>query len=208
MKKPWKTTPSAGGTARPQTGQQSIRGRISGPVPISTSLDDEFPIRNPGTSIATPVQEDFEESQPDYAMTGRSHQFKSPVFPDSRRNGARTSKDEPRNSIQGRVHGTMARLQKAEPANHPRHSFVSADGVHIRDRDRPQRKQSTLRGALGKLFNRKKKPNGNDSPNNTDSETGSVPPRPDRRSTAEGSRPDLVPSLRIQAVCISTDHRV
>ncbi|KUI62502.1 hypothetical protein VP1G_09630 [Cytospora mali] len=47
--------------ARPRTGHQSIRGRISGPIPMSNSVeDDEFPIRNPGTGIAssTPIEDD------------------------------------------------------------------------------------------------------------------------------------------------------
>ncbi|KAM5351617.1 hypothetical protein ACJ41O_004340 [Fusarium nematophilum] len=200
MKKPWKSAPSAGGSAQPRTGQQSIRGRISGPVPISTPLDDEFPIRNPGTNIATPIRADFKESQPDSVLpSGRDHQFKSPTFPDPRRNSPQAFKDEPRSPTHFRHPGPAARLQKADPSNNARHSFVSADAVHVRDKGRPQRKQSTLRGALGKLFNRKKKVNGNnDSPTNTDSETGSAPVRPVfRRSTGEGAQPDdLVPNLR------------
>ncbi|KAJ4268413.1 hypothetical protein NW762_002476 [Fusarium torreyae] len=199
MKKPWKSAPSAGDTAQPGSMQQSnIRGRISGPVPISTSLDDEFPIRNPGTSIATPVQGEFKESQPEPIPSSRDGQSKSPAFPEPRRNGHRTFRDEPRSSMHARQSGTTARLQKAEPPNNVRHSFVSADRVHTRDRERPQRKQSTLRGALGKLFNRKKKPNGADSPNNTDSEAGSTPlrPGPYRRSIGDDGRPeDSVPSL-------------
>ncbi|KAJ4326763.1 hypothetical protein N0V84_002782 [Fusarium piperis] len=198
MKKPWKSTPSAGGSARPRTGHHSIRGRISGPVPIPTPLDDEFPIRSPGTNIATPVRAEFKESQADSVQSSRDRQFRSPTFPEPRRNGPQAFQ-EPRSPTFPRAPGAPARLQKAEPSNNARHSFVSADAVHIRDRlDRPQRKQSTLRGALGKLFNRKKKTNG-DSPNNTDSETGSAPPRPERfrRSTGEGPRPeDVVPSLR------------
>ncbi|RSL54217.1 hypothetical protein CEP53_007495 [Fusarium sp. AF-6] len=201
MKKPWKSTPGAGGSARPRTGQHSIRGRISGPVPIPTPLDDEFPIRNPGTSIATPVRAEFKESQADSIQSSRDRQFRSPTFPEPRRNPPQAF-HEPRSPTFPRAPGAPARLQKAEPSNNARHSFVSADTIHIRDRlDRPQRKQSTLRGALGKLFNRKKKANGGDSPNNTDSETGSTPapPRPERfrRSTGEGPRPeDAVPSLR------------
>ncbi|KAM0434518.1 hypothetical protein ACHAPT_003614 [Fusarium lateritium] len=199
MKKPWKSTPSAGGSARPRTGQQSIRGRISGPVPIPTPLDDEFPIRNPGTNIATPIRAEFKESQADSIQSSRERQFRSPTLPEPRRNPPQAFTHEPRSPTFPRAHGAPARLQKAEPS-HTRHSFVSADAVHIRDRlDRPQRKQSTLRGAIGKLFNRRRKANGGDSPNNTDSETVSAPPRPERfrRSTGEGPRPeDVVPSLR------------
>ncbi|KAB5580677.1 hypothetical protein GE09DRAFT_1213119 [Coniochaeta sp. 2T2.1] len=54
----WKSTSPAG---RPKTaGQQSsIRGRISGPIPIpSPGDDDEFPIRTPGSGIAIPANDD------------------------------------------------------------------------------------------------------------------------------------------------------
>lgn len=49
-------------TTRPKTGHQSIRGRISGPIPQPNPLDDdEFPMRNPGTGIAsaTPIENDL-----------------------------------------------------------------------------------------------------------------------------------------------------
>lgn len=49
-------------TARPRTGHQTIRGRISGPIPMPNPLDDdEFPMRNPGTGIAssTPIENDM-----------------------------------------------------------------------------------------------------------------------------------------------------
>ncbi|RGP81567.1 hypothetical protein FLONG3_299 [Fusarium longipes] len=194
MKKPWKSGAGAAPSAQPVDVQPSaIRGRISGPVPISTSLDDEFPIRNPGTNIATPVQGEFQESQPE--PTPSRSDFRSPTFPEPRRNGPQSFREEPRLSIHARHPGTTSRLQKAEPSNN-RHSFVSTD--RSQTKERPQRKQSTLRGALGKLFNRKKKINDNESTGNTDSEAGSVPARPGpyRRSTGEDGRAqDSVPSL-------------
>lgn len=53
----WKSASSAG---RPKPGQQSsIRGRISGPIPIpNPGDDDEFPIRTPGSGIAIPAKDD------------------------------------------------------------------------------------------------------------------------------------------------------
>ncbi|UZP44050.1 hypothetical protein NXS19_011862 [Fusarium pseudograminearum] len=193
MKKPWKSGAAAAPSAQPVDSQPSaIRGRISGPVPIPTSMDDEFPIRNPGTSIATPVQGEFQESQPE--PTPSRSDFRSPTFPEPRHNEASSFREEPRYSVHARHPGTTSRLQKAEPSN--RHSFVSTD--RSQTKERPQRKQSTLRGALGKLFNRKKKVSDNESTGNTDSEAGSVPVRPGpyRRSTAEDGRPqDSVPSL-------------
>ncbi|ROW11267.1 hypothetical protein VMCG_01289 [Cytospora schulzeri] len=53
--------PASPNGPRPRTGHQSIRGRISGPIPMSNSIeDDEFPMRNPGTGIAssTPLEDD------------------------------------------------------------------------------------------------------------------------------------------------------
>ncbi|CAN8099100.1 unnamed protein product [Discula destructiva] len=55
-------TSTSAAAARPRTGHQSVRGRISGPIPIPNQLeDDEFPIRHPGTSIAssTPIESDL-----------------------------------------------------------------------------------------------------------------------------------------------------
>jgi hypothetical protein len=53
----WKSSSSAG---RPRPGQHSsIRGRISGPIPIPGPGDhDEFPIRTPGSGIAIPANDD------------------------------------------------------------------------------------------------------------------------------------------------------
>jgi hypothetical protein len=52
----WKATSNAG---RPKPSQQSsIRGRISGPIPIPSPGDDEFPIRTPGSGIAVPANHD------------------------------------------------------------------------------------------------------------------------------------------------------
>ncbi|KAJ0121071.1 hypothetical protein J7T55_008231 [Diaporthe amygdali] len=62
MKKTKVFGPASPTTARPRTGHQSIRGlRISGPIPMTNPIeDDEFPIRNPGTGIAsaTPLDSD------------------------------------------------------------------------------------------------------------------------------------------------------
>lgn len=58
--------PTSPTTPRPRTGHQSIRGRISGPIPIPNPLDDdEFPMRNPGTGIAssTPIENDTIQRQ-------------------------------------------------------------------------------------------------------------------------------------------------
>lgn len=59
----WKSG-SVAGQSRHKSSQQSqssIRGRISGPIPISgAGEDDEFPIRSPGSGIAIPASNDDE----------------------------------------------------------------------------------------------------------------------------------------------------
>jgi hypothetical protein len=58
----WKSSSNAGRPKPGQhNGQSSIRGRISGPIPIpSAGDDDEFPIRSPGSGIAIPASKDDE----------------------------------------------------------------------------------------------------------------------------------------------------
>ncbi|KAF7542354.1 hypothetical protein G7Z17_g11643 [Cylindrodendrum hubeiense] len=195
MKKPWKSPPSAGGSARPRTGPHPIRGRISGPVPISSSMDDEFPIRNPGSNIATPVRAEFKETQPEPAWSGRDQQHAAPP-----------AAPNPLNDV---IHPNSIDLSTSQPVSSPvtasrpppvvrrantshlvRRSIVSADAVQLKDKDRPHRKQSKLRGALGKLLGRKRKNNTNDSPNNTDSDISTAPTaRPNHHRSLTGKAP-------------------
>ncbi|KAJ4414438.1 hypothetical protein N0V82_007945 [Gnomoniopsis sp. IMI 355080] len=59
------SAPASPTSARPKTGNQSVRGRISGPFPIPNPLeDDEFPIRNPGTSVASSTPLDSSDIHP------------------------------------------------------------------------------------------------------------------------------------------------
>ncbi|KAH8890951.1 hypothetical protein GQ53DRAFT_163780 [Thozetella sp. PMI_491] len=75
----WKSGSTA---SRPKTGNaKSIRGTISGPIPIPNPLDDdEFPIRNPGTSIAatSPAPHDDE-----FPIRTRGAGIASPVPPET-----------------------------------------------------------------------------------------------------------------------------
>ncbi|KAK3329655.1 hypothetical protein B0H66DRAFT_33821 [Apodospora peruviana] len=87
----WKSGSTSG---RAKTGHRSIRGTISGPIPIPSSLDDddefpirtpgagagtaamksdeEFPIRRPGTGIASPVPPDDVDTTPEEEQQGKS----------------------------------------------------------------------------------------------------------------------------------------
>ncbi|KPM35081.1 hypothetical protein AK830_g11485 [Neonectria ditissima] len=180
MKKPWKSSPSVGsGNARPETSPHTIRGRISGPVPIPSSMDDEFPIRNPGSNIATPVHGDFKEPKPEPVLPGRDQSSTAPVAPSPlndvvhpqsvNMSAVQPVSSSPVMAIRG---SPIRRMNQSNPA---RQSIASADTVQIRDKDRPHRKQSKLRGALGKLLGRKRKTDPNDSPNNTDSDASPAP---------------------------------
>lgn len=194
MKKPWKSPPNAGGSAGPRTGPHPIRGRISGPVPILSSMDDEFPIRNPGSNIATPVRAEFNDIQPEPAWSGRNQQQAAPpvapsplndvVQPDSLDLGTSQPMPSPVTTMRAPP------VQRTNTSHLVRRSIVSADTVQIKDKDRPHRKQSKLRGALGKLLGRKRKANANDSPNNTDSDVASASTtRPNHHRSLTGKAP-------------------
>ncbi|KAK2004704.1 hypothetical protein LX36DRAFT_563960 [Colletotrichum falcatum] len=148
---------------------QSIRGKISGPIPIPTPTDDEFPIRNPGTGIATPLAAaDMKEqqllspqaehragsvvsvTQPEAAPAPRADSVAAPA----RSVGSRSTSPPP-TATQG---NSPQSQRRTNVSSNLRYSAVSASSEQTGEsRDRPQRKKSTLRGALGKLFGRKKK---------------------------------------------------
>ncbi|KAK1600409.1 uncharacterized protein LY79DRAFT_664699 [Colletotrichum navitas] len=154
---------------RSQTGQ-SIRGKISGPIPIPTPSDDEFPMRNPGTGIATPLAAaaDMKEQQllPPQAEP-RAGSIVSVVHPevtpaprtDSVVAPARSARSRSASPPASTTHGNSPQSQRrTNISTNLRYSAVSASSEQTGEsRDRPQRKKSTLRGALGKLFGRKKK---------------------------------------------------
>ncbi|KAK1973011.1 hypothetical protein LY78DRAFT_3773 [Colletotrichum sublineola] len=161
-------TPSPGALPRSLTGQ-SIRGKISGPIPIPSPSDDEFPMRNPGTGIATPLAAaDMKEQQllPPQAeprvgsMVSVAQPEVTPapgadsVVATARSAGSRSTSPPP-----SATHGNSPQSQRrTNVSSNLRYSAVSASSEQTGDsRDRPQRKKSTLRGALGKLFGRKKK---------------------------------------------------
>ncbi|GKT42137.1 uncharacterized protein ColSpa_02318 [Colletotrichum spaethianum] len=161
-------TPAPGVLPRSLTGQ-SIRGKISGPIPIPSPSDDEFPMRNPGTGIATPLAGgDMKEQQlhppqaepragsivsvvqPEVSQAPRTESVVAPTG-----SAASGSTSPPTSS----AHANSPQSQRrTNGSSNLRYSAVSASSVQTGgSRDRPQRKKSTLRGALGKLFGRKKK---------------------------------------------------
>ncbi|KAI5920081.1 hypothetical protein F4810DRAFT_723932 [Camillea tinctor] len=137
-------------SGRSRPGQPSppntIRGRISGPIPI----DDEFPIRNPGSSMA---------------HEGHPARLETP-----------TKADRATISSSGNSPPELTREDKADSVSHsgPSQTSYNSSSPNQRrtnrsstlrystvsdstDVSRPQRKKSTLKSALGKLFGRKRK---------------------------------------------------
>ncbi|GJC79958.1 hypothetical protein ColLi_02796 [Colletotrichum liriopes] len=156
-------TPATGAVPRSLTGQ-SIRGKISGPIPIPSPSDDEFPMRNPGTGIATPLAGgDMKEqqlhppqpepragsivsvAQPEVSQAPRTDSVVAPT------GSAGSGSTSPPTS--GAHANSPQSQRRTNGSSHLRYSAVSASSEQTGgSRDRPQRKKSTLRGALGKLF--------------------------------------------------------
>ncbi|EGY22780.1 hypothetical protein HYQ45_010063 [Verticillium longisporum] len=165
----------AGGQAasRPKTGQ-SIRGKISGPIPIPTPTDDEFPMRNPGTGIATPLSAEDRERQ---LQTEAGHQTSAPftqpeAVPTRNTDSVMAHSGSGSGSVTGSAsgsgtgsapthqipRGSPQSQRRTNPPSTLRHSVVSEATENTNNsKDKPQRKKSTLRGAFSKLFGRKKK---------------------------------------------------
>jgi hypothetical protein len=132
--------------------KNSIRGRISAPIPIVTD-HDEFPLRSRGTGFSTPLGYEAEQQMrlPDTDAEDTSEIAHSdrglaqtPLF---RKDPIRLSHDAPRLSTTGgsrfRESGLVSPV--ASPA-------------------KSERKKGSLRSALGRLFGKKRK---SDSPSPT-----------------------------------------
>lgn len=154
----FKSTSSAG---RPRAGHANVRGKtISAPIPIPNPADDdEFPMRRPGTGLATPL--------------GNEGMSKMLVPPE------RASTMDPQ-TIAGQPPETVTEERSETPvlqadpvlasdisdspaqgrtnSNTLRYSMMSNGTDTDRSRTAPQRKRSTLRSTLGRLFGRRKSP--------------------------------------------------
>jgi hypothetical protein len=131
----------------------SIRGKISAPIPISTA-DDEFPIRTPGTGIAMPLGQEGLERELRAAPTPlqvetvkqEEADISAPV-----EEQPRAAPSEPPPTVPS--HENPA--PQARQVSPLRGSGVSnPSGSSI---EKPQRKKSTLRSVLGRLFGKKRK---------------------------------------------------
>ncbi|KAG9238379.1 hypothetical protein BJ875DRAFT_57876 [Amylocarpus encephaloides] len=138
------------GPSRMNTGS-SIRGRIGPPIPISD--DDDFPIREPGAGIAIPLGADGQELRvPMRASTGadlESIKERHAVI-------VGTSVEPP---------GFESTTVPAQPphggsSSHTTPPSASRDSMSTPSKSimaTPQRKKSSLRSVLGRLFGKKHK---------------------------------------------------
>lgn len=141
------------GVGRPKTAQpdhSTVRGRISGPIP----MDDEFPIRNPGVGVAQEGKPEQLEPQAEDQPASRTGNTPSDIVRTDKADSVTPSGPSQASNVSG-----SPRQHRTVHSSTLRYSTVS-DGT---DADRPQRKRSTLKSTLGRLFKRKKKSTGGTS---------------------------------------------
>ncbi|CAD6445728.1 e8e5e9ea-acae-4fe2-9e89-441a0b1b4348 [Sclerotinia trifoliorum] len=142
-------------SGRTNTGS-TIRGKISAPIPIKD--DDEFPIRSPGTSIATPLgslrSDGVEKVMRDSAISGRDSALAygdigmgDYIEPPRRIGTSPLPSDRPSYNPPSRRTQDYTVLRSSSPVGRP------SDSVLLK----PARKKSTLKGVFGKIFGKKRK---------------------------------------------------
>jgi hypothetical protein len=123
----------------------SIRGKISHPIPLQ---DDEFPIRTPGTGIATPV------GSVDFGRGGLISMANTTELDGKPGLAISTFDDKAIGTYTATVttqpspEGKLRRSKVSSTARNSTASGLSASG-------KPQRKKSTLRSVFGRLFGKK-----------------------------------------------------
>lgn len=128
--------------SRSSTGLSVKKETISAPIPIPD--DDEFPIRTPGASIATPVGDE------------RRISFHEPSSP--RRSLAEVIMGEPSKDRIASPLGQQFEQPTPAQAENSNAQRVSLNSVRTPSSvAKPERKKSTLKHMLGKLFGRKRK---------------------------------------------------
>ncbi|KAI0483208.1 hypothetical protein GGR56DRAFT_231368 [Xylariaceae sp. FL0804] len=144
-------TPSNAGRSSSRLAQPSsptrIRGRISAPIPI----DEEFPMRSPGTGIAleAPPPDEAEALPPERASTVPSASTPRDFAKEDRGSLAPSGPSQFSNDNTP----SPRHARRADRPSTLRYSTVS----EATDSSRPQRKKSTLKSTLGRLFGRGRK---------------------------------------------------
>ncbi|GAW23142.1 hypothetical protein ANO14919_126920 [Xylariales sp. No.14919] len=156
----FKSASNAGRTRPGQPPHSNIRGKISGPIPIS---DDEFSTRNPRSSIA-------EEGMPDQLdpATQRDSATASTNMALHASHDDKTSSLAQSGPSQASTNSNPVR-RRTNRSSTLRYSTVS----DATDRVSPSRKKSAFRTAIGKLFGKRNRKQGSRSPSNSRAQTGS-----------------------------------
>lgn len=173
---------SATGSGRQQMGQ-SIRGKISHPIPIPNAGDEDFNPQNPGPTAPKPhvlddgapvSQHTSRPPRHQHNNTASSSALPHTALAPATSNAQEDSQDRGSNNslpmstapagssgpsaVSGSVRNSPQR--RTNNSSQVRYSAISASSQRTGDtgsKDLPQRKKSTIRGALSKLFGRKKK---------------------------------------------------
>jgi hypothetical protein len=137
--------------ARTNTGA-SIRGKtISHPIPFPD--DDEFPIRTPGTGIALPLGPEALEREIRLRTSTATEELhpSQPAVDDSEQAMATTTTLVTDEAVQAEVRRVRlpATLRNSMAGSIPSGSSIG----------KPERKKSSLKSVLGRLFGKKRKPN-------------------------------------------------
>lgn len=171
---------SATGTGRPKT-NQSIRGRISNPIPIPSIGEEEIQSGDSASALPASRSPDAGDASSQHAprspprhqhttASSSSLPYSGPApasgnVPDVAYGNNSDSNNSLHTAAQAGSAGPSpasdsARLPKTNRSSQIRYSAITASSQRTGDtsnRDAPQRKKSTIRGALSKLFRRKKK---------------------------------------------------
>lgn len=176
---PWKPATGGNGQKPRAASSKSIRGHISGPIPIPDPMDEEFPMRDQTATVARNADEASSDSHLIPPEPSSNQSYKA-----SHLRAASAGNIDPLIAHQ-RQHPLSAprrasTLRGSSVSQHDRFTRVSdqADGRDSKasKNSKPQRKKSTIRTALGKLFGRKKKSETNEKAGLPDWKTSDASP--------------------------------
>ncbi|KAI0399656.1 hypothetical protein F4802DRAFT_541460 [Xylaria palmicola] len=156
----FKSSSDNGRTRAGPPSRSAIRGKISGPIPIT---DDELRMRNSESNI---LREEVSE-QPDQAIQGDSLAASSSVALDATR-GEKTGSMAQSGRSQASTSSTHARQRLTNGSSTLRYSTLS----QTTDSASPSRKKSSFRAAIGKLFKKRNRKQGSRSTSESEARVG------------------------------------
>ncbi|GAB0131650.1 hypothetical protein EsDP_00000112 [Epichloe bromicola] len=211
---PWKPAAGGGSTRRPRTGSRPIRGNISGPIPIPDPLDDEFPMRDQPlttTNVAEAHRLVTNDADTVSRRTRGNHDLVGTRYASNSSGSAgddtfRSQTPDIASSAAAHT-STSQRSSTKVPSQFRQSSPVSdADsrGDERNSQSQPQRKKSSIRSTLSKLFGRKNKsqPNKDNEPQLPSGETTST-----KSTGAPNTQHRSVGSFPCHASCNATKRK-